>query len=495
MICVSIGRSSIKSLIAEHHQLVEHGAQLVELRIDYLEGSIDLKPLLENRPSPVIITCRRVKDGGKFQESEERRLVVLRSAIAQGADYVDLEEDVAGSIPRFGPTKRIVSLHDFRRTPADLDQAHARLVALDADIVKLATLAHSPHDNVRMLQLMQKSPVPTVGVCMGEIGTPSRILAPKFGAPFTFATFSSERQMAPGQLSFREMEDIYGYSRITPDTEVYGVIGDPIQHSYSPQIHNAAFQALGLNKVYIPFRVPRGEVPRFLEDAPALGIRGISVTIPHKQTVLAKATQIDPLVEGAGAANTLIFSGNQIHAYNTDAQAALESLELEMRQKDQNTNPFAGKPILVLGAGGAARAIAFGLKQRGAEVYLSGRTAEKAKELAEKLDCRLVPWEERGGVRCAVLVNCTPVGMHPNVDECPVEKHMLRPAMVVFDTVYNPENTLLLKHARTQHAKPISGIEMFVRQAALQFQLFTGHPAPTDLMRDILRRAIAPARS
>jgi len=497
MICVSIGRGRMQQMIAEHKLLVEQGAKLVELRIDYLDRHPDVAQIVRDRPGPAIVTIRREQDGGRFRGTEAERLQLLRQAIVAGVEYVDLEDDVAGSIPRYGSTKRIVSVHDFRRTPADLQVIHARLAALDADIVKIATLAQTPHDNVRMLSLIQSSPVPMAGLCMGDIGAASRILAGRFGSPFSYATFSSERQLAPGQLSFRDMRDIYRYEQITKATEVYGVIGDPIQHTLSPLIHNAAFAHLGLDKVYVPFRVPRPNLAEFLADAPSMGLRGLSVTIPHKEGVLAALSEVDPEVEGAGAANTLIFENGKIRGYNTDLQAALESLEDSLRLPGQPKEKSAveGKTVLVMGAGGAAKAIAFGLVRRGAEVVITSRSPERTAALAQRLKCRSVDWAIRANVKCTVVVNCTPVGMHPNVNESPLEKHQLKPAMTVFDTVYNPESTLLLKHARAQGCKVVTGIEMFVRQAALQFKLFTGQEAPEELMREVIRRAIAPVKA
>ena len=198
MICVSIGRGRHRHVIAEHRHLVEQGAQLVELRLDYILGSVNLKRLIAERPCPVVVSCRRAVDGGKFTGTEAQRQLLLRTAIAEGVEYVDLEEDIAASIPRFGRTKRIVSLHDFQKTPDDLEAIHHRLCGLDANIVKISTMANHPHDNVRMLQLIRGSKLPTVGLCMGDIGITSRILAGKFGAPFTFASFHHERILAPG---------------------------------------------------------------------------------------------------------------------------------------------------------------------------------------------------------------------------------------------------------------------------------------------------------
>ena len=211
MICVSIGRGRHRHMIAEHRHLVSQGAKLVELRLDYINGQINLKRLLADQPCPVVITIRREIDGGKWRGTEDERQMLMRAAIVDGVDYIDLEEDVAKLIRRYGKTKRIVSYHDFRQTPDDLAAIHARLAALDADVVKLATMANSPHDNLRMMQLVQSAKVPTVGMCMGDLGTPSRILCGRFGAPFTYASFHHERLLAPGQLSFDQMMNVYHY--------------------------------------------------------------------------------------------------------------------------------------------------------------------------------------------------------------------------------------------------------------------------------------------
>jgi len=481
-------------MLAEHRHLVEQGAQLVELRLDYIRSPVNVKRLIADRPSPVVITCRRESDGGKFPGTEEERLVLLRTAIAEGVEYVDLEEDVAAKIPRFGKTKRIISYHDFDKTPDDLDAIYARLAKLDADIVKISTMANKPEDNLRMFRLMAKAKIPTIGLCMGDMGTPSRILAGKFGAPFTFATFHHERVLAPGQLSFQQMTEIYHYDKIDRDTEVYGVIADPVGHSLSPLIHNAAFFELELNKVYIPIRVPREDLASFLDQAPEWGIQGLSVTIPHKETVISKLTEVDSAAKGIGAVNTVIFDGDRRIGYNTDYRAAMSSLEEALTEPGQWENPLKGKSALVLGAGGVGRAIAYGLARRGCQLTLTDGEVERAIQLADRLKCRWVEWSNRHTVGADILVNCTPVGMHPNVDETPFDRHHLRPNMVVFDAVYNPENTMLVKDARARNCKVITGVDMFVRQASMQFKLFTGLEGPAELMREVIKRATCAAK-
>jgi 3-dehydroquinate dehydratase/shikimate dehydrogenase len=488
MICVSIGRGRHKHMIAEHRHLADQGAKLVELRLDYINGTVNLKRLLADKPCPVVITCRREQDGGRWEGTEEERIMLMRSAIVTGVDYVDLEEDVAKLIPRYGATKRIIGVHDFQQTPGDLPGVVKRLKDLDADIVKLATMANSPHDNLRMLETMRDADFPVVGMCMGEIGTPSRILAGKFGAPFAYATFHHERSLAPGQLSYRQMTDIYRYDEIGAETEVYGVIADPIGQDVSPRMFNVAFGESGVDKVYLPFRVPAEEIDEFLADCLRLGIRGLSVMAPHHGAIIPKLTKIDGAVRGIGATNAVVFRDADLIGYNTQYRAAMDCVDAMVGSRPDKS-PLSGRSALVLGAGELAKATAFGLLRRGANVAIANRTYERGETLAKQLGCSVLAWDKRHSITPYVLVNATPVGMHPNVDETPYDKRHLRPSMIVLETVYNPEQTLFVKEAREQHCRVLTGVEMFVRQAAVQFRHFTGLEPPMDRMRNSLKGA------
>jgi 3-dehydroquinate dehydratase/shikimate dehydrogenase len=490
MICVTIARPRHRHVLAEHRFLVEEeGVQLVELRLDYINGRIGVKRLIVEGAGPVVVSCRRQSEGGKFPGTEEERITLLRTAVAEGADYVDLEEDIAGKIPRYGKTKRIVSLHDFEKTPEDLEALQRRLAELDPDVIKICTMATRPGDNLRMLRLVAASKIPTVGFCMGELGMVSRILTGRFGAPVTYAAFHRDQAVAPGMLGFEEMRDLYRYDRIDRETDVYGVIADPVGHSLSPLIHNRAFAELKLNKVYVPLRIPPRDLAQFLDEAPELGIKGLSVTIPHKEAVLAKLTEADELVRGIGACNTVIFDAQKRLGYNTDCQAAMESLEDALGgAADGGPSPLRGKTALVLGAGGVGKAIAVGLVNRGAQVALADGEAQRAEQLAGRLECRHVDWSERHSVAADVLVNATPLGMHPNVDATPFDKEHLREGTVVFDAVYTPEETLFIRNARERNCPAVTGVDMFVRQACLQFRHFTGRDGPADLMREVIKR-------
>ena len=300
--------------------------------------------------------------------------------------------------------------------------------------------------------------------------------------------------MAPGQLSFEHMTQVYRYDQINAETEVYGVVADPIGHSLSPLIQNAGFAHLGLNKVYVPFRVPREDLGRFIDEAESLGIRGLSITIPHKEEVIKKLTQ--------GRRSGSRHRGGQHGVVQRPGAGRLQH-----RLSCRHVEPGRGH-----GAFFRRREIACrqdgpgdGLRRRGHGHHLRpglprGQRAgerhrpKRAEVLAARFNCQAVDWADRHKANPDILINSTPVGMHPNVDETPYEKHHLRPSMVVFDAVYNPENTLLIKDARSRNCTVVTGIEMFVRQACLQFKFFTGHDGPADLMRKVIRRTIGAVR-
>jgi 3-dehydroquinate dehydratase/shikimate dehydrogenase len=299
-------------------------------------------------------------------------------------------------------------------------------------------------------------------------------------------------------LPFGVFKKDYAYDEINAQTEVYGVIGDPIDQSLSPAAHNAAFRFLGLNKVMVPFHVPNGELPAFFKELLWLDIKGCSVTIPHKEAIVPLLQHNEGAVERTGTCNTVIFedSGRRV-GYNTDYRAAMDSLESAMggRASEEDASPLFDKQVLILGAGGVARAIAFGLMRRGAHVTIANRHDERATRLAEEVGCRAVTWSARASTIADVIINATPVGMHPDVDDTPLPPAAFgRPGMIVFDTIYHPENTMMLKLARERGSQAVTGVDMFLRQAALQFKLYTGRDAPIDLMRSVLHRKLRPLR-
>ena len=500
-----IGRTRHKMVQAEIQEAAKRGARLIELRLDFLKKAPDFHRLLLDKPCPMIATVRRPEDGGRWTGTEDARLTLLRQCIVGGFDWVDLETDIADSIRRFKDVKRIISYHNLRELPSDLEKIHERMCQQDGDVVKLAVRAQQPSDNLRILDLVRGSPKPTVGLCMGDLGMPSRLLAGKYGAPFTYCAFNKERGIAPGLPSFDEMRQLFFYESIRADTAVFGVIGDPVGHSLSPLAHNVAFRKAGVNAVYIPFRVPSETLGQFLRDFDRIPVQGYSVTLPHKEEAAHLADARDATVAMTHAANTLLrrsgepgapATGGQAarwEAFNTDFNGAVESLRAQLQTAPEgHSRTLQSRPTLILGAGGVARAIAFALHREGAVLTIVSRTAERARKLADELNCRAVDWAARHSVTAELVINCTPVGMFPKVDESPLHPSFLKPGLVVFDTIYTPETTLLIKEARNRSCLVVTGVDFFVRQAALQFQLFTGQKAPLETMYKVVKRALSP---
>ncbi len=498
MICVTIGRGRHRTLLEEWKEAAEAGAELVELRIDCLRSEIDLKRILEKRLTPIVFTLRRTIDGGLFRGTEDKRRMIIREAIVAGVDYIDVEVDIAHSIPRYGKTKRIISYHNFQETPDNLEEIVGEALRADPDVIKVATLARSVGDASRVLEVSQRASTktPTIGIAMGPLGVFTRVVNRKYGAPFTYAGFNPERTFAPGMLSFSELRDDYGYDRINAETELYGVIGDPIAQSLSPTVHNACFIKQKLNKIYVPLLIPKEKLKQSLDAIMWMDWKGLSVTIPHKEEAVRLLKLADGAVERVRACNTLISEKNSWTGYNTDYHAALDVLEdaLGGRAHD-DLSPLIDKHVVIIGAGGVARSIAAGLVQRGSAVTLMNRHEDRAAEVAADVGCRHGSWAQRAGTPCDILINATPVGMYPHLDDTPVPPAAFRPGMLVFDTVYHPENTMFLKLARERDCKTASGVDMFVSQAALQYKHFTGNDADEELMRSVVKRKLSVAKT
>ncbi|MBL7139283.1 MAG: shikimate dehydrogenase [Planctomycetes bacterium] len=483
MLCVSLTPETTDEALRALAEAAET-ADLAELRLDAMRG-FDLDRLLDHPPCPVIVTYRPTREGGFYEGPERERLDVLRRAVRLGARFIDVEHDALDALGDVPPAKVIASYHNFAETPDDLDTIYTRLAARGAGTVKVATLARHILDTVPVLRLLRDATVPTIALAMGERGVLTRILAPKFGAVLTYASPETGHESAPGQVTARQMRRLYRYDAIGPATEVFGVLADPVGHSLSPRIHNAAFAEIGYDAVYLPL---------WVEDDPAAFVRamrefafaGYSVTIPHKQAVMAAADEIEPVARRIGAVNTLhLRDDGTLFATNTDWTAGAASIEAVVGE-----GWLAGKRGLILGAGGVGRAMAFALTERGARVTLADVDADRADALAKEIGADTCPTDAVAGRPCDILLNCSPVGMHPHTDATPVPAAALREALVVYDAVYNPRQTRLLVEARRAGCRTISGLEHFVRQAVEQFELWTGRPAPVERMREVVVEAL-----
>ncbi len=470
----------------------EAGADMVECRLDYLATAPDenaLQILLSDRPLPVIVTYRPPRQGGRFACDESARLNVLATASRLGADYIDMELDVPPSRRPKGRT--ILSHHDFTGRPAGLDKIVAELNASKANVCKITFSANGPEDALAALDLLRKSDRPMISLAMGEAGLASRILAGKFGAFGTFASLAEGNESAPGQLTIEQMKGLYRWDSVGPATCVYGVIGCPVAHSMSPTIHNSAFTAEGMDAVYVPLRIEPGKenFNRFMDavaDAPWADFRGFSVTIPHKENAIARvgAENIDDLSRRIRAINTIaITNDGSLSGTNTDYTAAVDSLcsAMGIRRKD-----LSGRDAAVVGAGGVARAIVAALAHYGADVTIYNRTLSRAEKLADEFGSKARPLAEVSEIASEIVINCTAIGMTPNVDDSPIPAGTLSGVGVVFDTIYNPVQTRLLREASSAGCVCVSGMEMFLNQAVAQFEFWTKKPAPREIMQEVV---------
>ncbi len=455
-------------------------ADVAELRLDAMR-EFDLARLLAAPPCPVIVTYRPKREGGLYEGPEDARLQALRQAARLGARYIDVEHDALAALGDVPPAKVIVSYHNHERTPDDLADIHARLARTGAGVVKVAALANHILDTVAVLRVLRDARVPTIALSMGPRGVLTRILAPKFGALLTYAAAGSGPEAAPGQVSAEDMRGLYRVDRIGPQTRVYGVVADPVGHSLSPRIHNAAFAELGLDAVYLPLWV-EGDPAAFVRAMREFAFDGYSVTIPHKAAVMAAADEIEPTAHKIGAVNTLLRRpDNTLFATNTDWTAGLAAIEAVV-----GTTWLRGKRALMVGAGGVGRAMAFALKHRDAHVTLTDIDAARAKTLAIEVGAKVCPIQDLAGQACDILLNCTPIGMHPMTDASPAPRRMLHKGLVVYDAVYNPPQSRLLREARAAGCRTVPGIDHFVRQAVEQFELWTGQAAPVETMRRVV---------
>ncbi|MCF6148062.1 MAG: shikimate dehydrogenase [Candidatus Kuenenia sp.] len=490
MICVPIVADNMKDALRDMES-ASKVADVIELRIDYI-SDVNLPQIMEKRTKPVIVTNRPVRERGKFSGSEEERLLLLKQAVQLQADYVDIEHDSMqgvktsiGGLLTYSKTKIIVSYHNFKETPDNLLEIYNTLFQSGGDIVKIVTHANSITDNIKIYQLLQQSKTPTISFCMGEYGIISRILYKIFGSYLTFASLQKGKESAPGQINIEELLNRYHVKSQNKHTKVYGLIGNPVSHSISPVIHNTLFKEMGMNCVYVPFKVD--EIDTFISEFKKLNILGYSVTIPHKESILHCLDDVDPIAGKIGAVNTVVNKNNRLVGYNTDLEAAITTLADVVNVSDPGLigSYFKNKNVTIIGAGGVARTIAFGLKRYDSNITFVNRNTERMKSLAREVGCSFASMNNLQNLETDILINATPVGMYPLINETPIDANLLNSKMVVFDTIYNPAETKLIKDAKEKGCKTVGGLPMFVYQAAEQFRLWTDKTPPIDAIKTI----------
>ncbi len=490
-LCIAVQGSTPSELFAQAES-ARKDSVFIEFRLDALGKPAAALPelktfLARHREITAIATCRRKSLGGHFTGSLNSEIELLLKAAEAGAHIVDLEVESAEQATRpqlakFRTALRaagaaiLISSHDFSRTrrPDGLNQTAQRIAAFEPDFVKVVSTARSLADNLSILRMVQdqSQDAHVVGIAMGEEGLISRVLSPRAGAAFTFASLADGAETAPGQISARTLLDIYRLEQLDQATRIFGVAGNPIAHSLSPLMHVTAFRRENVNAVMLPLKVKTlDDLLTVIRDLP---LDGVAVTMPLKQEVLPHLANMDPLTARIGACNTLRTGADgKLYGFNTDVAGVVRPLERRMRLK--------GARILVLGAGGAARAAVFGLVEQGADVTIVNRTHEKAVALARKAKAHVLKQAALAKSRFDAIINTTPIGMTGFKQPLPIKENELN-ASLVFDMVYTPIETPLLQLAKSRGLAVISGLEMFVQQGARQFEIWTGKPAPENEM-------------
>jgi 3-dehydroquinate dehydratase / shikimate dehydrogenase len=460
----------------------------IELRLDWLRSDAERRKFLAwlrtqtFRGATLIATCRRTEGGGRLSGGIPHELFWLMEARAAGCTWCDIEMETFRELPQQSvrdyavPSKIMLSIHDFDRTPPLPGTVEvARHGQVDA--VKIAAFARSYSDALRLLAPAKKSRS-FVAVPMGELALPLRILALRAGSALAYAPVG--KATAPGQVSLAQMQKLYRADHLDDATKVYGVIGDPVGHSLSPVLHNTAFIARRINAVYLPFLVP--DLGEFLKAVPAIGLRGFSVTLPHKETILTYLKSCDPLAAEIGAVNTVtVRADGSLHGSNSDYLGVLHSLASRMKLR--------GSRVLIFGAGGSARAAAFALARSGALVAICARRESAARQLARACGGEALPRKALRSERFDAMLNATPIGMHPHAAVSPLTAAELH-CRVVMDLIYRPQRTALLKIAAQKHMATVSGVDMFVAQGVAQWEMWIRKTAPVAKMRAAVLAAL-----
>jgi len=491
-VCVAIIGSTATEMIEKASAVVKE-TPFLEFRLDYLDKPLNALPKFkqffsDNTAATGIATCRRTANGGKFTGPLASEMEILSKASGAGFHIADLELESAealkkGELQKLRETgiALIISHHDFSATK-DLDKIYERITPFQPDFIKIVPTAKTLTDNVTLMRFLERMNENSniIGICMGDAGIISRVLGLRAGSAFTFAAATQGEETGPGQIAARTLIETYRIDQVDAATKVYGVAGNPIKSSLSPIMMNTAFRRETVNAVYLALQAAKvSDLLKLVQEIP---IQGLSVTMPHKQEIMAHLEHTDPLSAKIGACNTVLRAQDgKLYGFNTDVAGIVGPLEKRMSLRDAK--------VLVLGAGGAARAAVFGLRDKGAEVFILNRTAEAAQKLARQSGSKSIKKDALAKSSFDVIINATPVGMAGQKAAPLLDAKDLN-TRLVFDLVYNPLETPLIRLARQQGIAFITGVEMFVQQGARQFEIWTGKPAPEEEMLRVVIHAL-----
>ena len=475
-LCLTLAEPSFAAL---NQKIAQYTGQVpyIEVRLDHL-AEPQVPVVQAGQGTDFIATCRPSREGGRYRGEEQDRLDLLQKAGRSGFSWADLEHDVQQS-PNLPSSTRIVrSYHCFDRFPDDLSSRLQSMQEIGGDVIKLAVSVTTTQQLATLLEWMESKleATPCVILGMGDLGQPSRLLGGFLGNSWTYVAEDESSQVAPGQLTLKKATECYRLSNWTSHPLFYGLLGNPIAHSLSPDIHNQLFQHYQLEKIYLPF--PLDDVGVWLDyiEKSRLCFQGFSVTLPFKTDVLKVVQQKTSPVDSL---NTLAKRDSQWEGLNTDYPGFLHALKPHGSLK--------GKTAVVLGNGGVAHTVVKALQDQGTEVTVVGRNREKVALFAKRYGCRYSLFSDLP-IAADLCVNATPVGQFPNIEDSPLREDQLD-FELIYDLVYHPEHTRLLELARRRGLKTISGMEMFVEQAALQFTAWTGLSPERQMLREIIWKA------
>ncbi len=501
-ICVSVCAGTAEEMIAKIKQ-AEEFADVIEIRFDCLSKHVfkmdaAVTPawarILRATKKPVISTYRSMEQGGRQDLSEKQRGTFWYAGME--TEFCDVEEDLAPDAFSQLFKHRILSHHDLNGVPKDLEEIFDRLASASrADTVKIAVSAVDAADGVQAWKLLRKAK--TVGknvipIAMGEAGKWTRILGLAHGAFMTYASLDEGDETAPGQMKAKDLIETYRVKELDLDTKVYGLIGNPVSESLSPYIHNPVFAAQKINAVFIPLLVKNlDEFIRRMVRAKTrkveLNFAGFSVTMPHKQAIIKHLDTIDPTAEKIGAVNTVKIDDGKLTGYNTDAHGFITPLK-------ERFGDLKGARVALFGAGGAARACVYALKQENANVTVFARELQKTNMFAEELGVsvkQITNGHQPQAFDFDIVVNATPLGMKgPFENEFLLTSEQLESVKFVYDLVTSRIDTPIICEAKKAKIPAIGGLEMLIHQGAKQFEIWTGQPAPMETMRDAIFKRI-----
>jgi len=492
MISASIMPTSQKEAIYLLEKALAQG-DLAELRIDLIQD-LDIseigKRFDKNR---IIVTNRKKEEGGLFEGSESERVLPLIEAMEEGFGFIDIEVSSKENLETLiskkfelnSKTNIISSYHNFKETPSTIKQIFDQMKNQGQDVIKIVGFANDISDNLIIRQLINNAIADKkkiISFLMGEKGEISRILCNSWGSFTTYAPLNDQNNTAPGQVPLGILKDVYRISSIKNDFDIFGLIGNPVKESIGYYVHNKLFSYYDFNGIYLNFLVD--DLSKFMNGFKG-EFKGLCVTMPFKEQIMPYLDEVDEMALKIGAINTIKKTNGGLFGTNTDWLGALYSIEKVTKIK--------GKRVLILGAGGTGKAIAFGIENNGGELMISNRSRKKAEDLSKKIGAEIVPWEDRNDANFDILVNATKIGMGTGRDDCPMDEKFFDKdlsGITIFDAVYSPINTKLLQLSEKQGATVANGLDMYIGQAMAQFELWTGIKPSIEKMEQLSKEAL-----